>query len=187
MRAARRQTPAGAGDTEHMEDPAGRDETIEVVVEIPKGSRNKYEFDHARHVIRLDRVLHSSVHYPTDYGFVPDSLAADGDPLDVLVLVDEGTFPGCRLAARPIGLLHMADEHGEDVKVLAVLAHDPRYDEVRELTDLAPHWRREVEVFFATYKQLEDDKEVTVGGWEGRDAAWRAVAGARQAFQARAG
>ncbi len=158
-----------------MEATHGPDDTVEVVVEIPKGSRNKYEYDHRGHVIRLDRVLHSSVHYPTDYGFVPDTLAADGDPLDVLVLVDEGTFPGCRLAARPVGLLHMADEHGEDVKVLAVLDRDPRYDEVRDLRDLAPHWLREIEVFFATYKQLEDEKEVTVGGWEGRDAAWRAV------------
>ncbi|HVA22306.1 MAG TPA: inorganic diphosphatase [Candidatus Micrarchaeia archaeon] len=165
-----------------IEEP-GADETLEVVVEIPKGSRNKYEYDHRRHVIRLDRVLHSSVHYPTDYGFVPDTLAADGDPLDVLVLVDEGTFPGCRLAARPVGLLHMADEHGEDVKLLAVLDKDPRYDEIRDLGDLAPHWLREIEVFFGTYKQLEDDKEVLVGGWQGRAAAWRAVDACRAAHR----
>ncbi len=170
-----------------MRPPPVPDGSVEVVVEIPKGSRNKYEYDHRADVIRLDRVLHSSVHYPTDYGFVPDTLAADGDPLDVLVLVDEGTFPGCRLIARPIGLLHMADEHGEDVKLLAVLARDPRFDEIHDLGDLAPHWLREIEVFFATYKQLEDDKEVLVGGWEGRAAAWRAVAACRASAADRAG
>ena len=157
--------------------------TVPVIVEIPKGSRNKYEYDHARHWIRLDRVLHSSVHYPTDYGFVPDTLAADGDPLDALVLIEEGTFPGCHLEVRPIGLLHMADEHGEDVKLLAVLAGDPRFDPIRDLHDLAPHWLREIEVFFETYKQLEDDKEVQVGGWEGRAAACGAVDATREAYR----
>jgi inorganic pyrophosphatase len=160
---------------------------IEVEVEIPKGSRNKYEMDHQTNRIRLDRVLHSSVHYPTDYGFVPDTLAEDGDPLDALVIVEEGTFPGCTVPARPIGLLHMADEHGTDVKLLCVAAGDPRFDPIRELEDLAPHWLREIEVFFETYKQLEDQKEVSVGGWEGRAAALAAIAGCRLRARERGG
>lgn len=151
------------------------DQVVEVMVEIPKGSRNKYEMDHQTHRIRLDRVLHSSVHYPTDYGFIPETLAEDGDPLDALVVVEDGTFPGCLVPARPIGLLHMADEHGTDIKVLCVAASDPRFDPINELEDLAPHWLREIEVFFETYKQLEDMKEVSVGGWEGREAAWAAI------------
>ena len=155
-------------------------DVVEVIVEIPKGSRNKYEMDHHSNRIRLDRVLHSSVHYPTDYGFVPVTLAEDGDPLDALVIVEEGTFPGCSLPARPIGLLHMADEHGTDIKLLCVAAGDPRFDTIRELADLAPHWLREIEIFFETYKQLEDQKEVTVGGWEGRAAAMVAVERCRQ-------
>lgn len=155
------------------------DETVEVVVEIPRGSRNKYEMDHHSQRIRLDRVLHSSVHYPTDYGFIPDTLAEDGDPLDALVLVEEGTFPGCAVPARPIGLLHMADEHGTDIKVLCVTASDPRFGGIHRLEDLAPHWLREIEVFFETYKQLEDSKEVSVGGWQGPEAAWAAIADCR--------
>ncbi len=153
---------------------------VEVVVEIPRGSRNKYEMDHLTHRIRLDRVLHSSVHYPTDYGFIPETLAEDGDPLDALVVVEEGTFPGCTVPARPIGLLHMADEHGTDVKVLCVAASDPRFDQIVGLTDLAPHWLREIEMFFETYKRLEDRKEVTVGGWEGTGAAWEAIDSCRR-------
>jgi inorganic pyrophosphatase len=156
---------------------------VEVVVEIPKGSRNKYEMDHRTHRIRLDRVLHSSVHYPTDYGFVPDTLAEDGDPLDALVIVEEGTFPGCEVPARPIGLLHMADEHGTDIKLLCVAAGDPRFDTIKELADLAPHWLREIEIFFETYKQLEDQKEVSVGGWEGQAAAMAAIETCRERAQ----
>ena len=158
-----------------MAEPESGAETIDVMVEIPRGSRNKYEMDHQTQTIRLDRVLHSSVHYPTDYGFVPDTLAEDGDPLDALVIVDEGTFPGCSVPARPIGLLHMSDEHGVDIKLLCVAAGDPRFDPITELGDLAPHWLKEIEIFFETYKQLEDDKEVTVGRWEGRDAARAAI------------
>lgn len=157
-----------------------RGEVIEVIVEIPKGSRNKYEMDHQTNRVHLDRVLHSSVHYPTDYGFVPGTLAEDGDPLDALVIVEEGTFPGCSVPARPIGLLHMADEQGTDIKLLCVAAGDPRFDTIRELEDLAPHWLREIEIFFETYKQLEDEKEVSVGGWEGRDAAMVATEACRQ-------
>src|SRR4051812_16885132 len=105
---------------------AEQPDAIEVVIEIPKGSRNKYEFDHATGAIRLDRVLFSSVHYPTDYGFFPGTHAADGDPLNVLVLVDEPTFPGCRMLVRPVGVLVMRDDKGKDEKILAAPLADPR-------------------------------------------------------------
>src|SRR5947209_5477681 len=101
-------------------------DSIDVFIEIPQGSRNKYEYDHVSHAIRLDRVLHSSVHYPSDYGFIPDTLSEDGDPLDVLVLVYEPTFPGCIIPVRPIGVLRMNDDKGYDEKILAVPAGDPR-------------------------------------------------------------
>src|SRR5579872_3139231 len=125
---------------------------IEVVIEIPQGSRNKYEYDHEQHVIRLDRVLYSSVHYPADYGFMPGTLSKDGDPLDVLVLVFDPTFPGCRVPVRPVGVLHMVDDKGEDEKILAVPTVDPRFGYVHDIADLDEHWLKEIENFFATYK-----------------------------------
>jgi len=137
---------------------------IDVIVEIPRGSRNKYEYDDERNLFRLDRVLYSSVHYPTDYGFIPGTCAPDGDHLDVLVLVEEPTFPGCVIKARPIGVLRMRDEAGEDLKILAVPLGDPRLRSITNLTDLSPHWLREIENFFATYKRLED-KETEILGW----------------------
>jgi inorganic pyrophosphatase len=143
-------------------------DTIEVVIEIPQGSRNKYEFDHATGVIRLDRVLHSSVHYPADYGFVPDTLSKDGDPLDVLVLTLDPTFPGCHVPARPIGVLRMIDDKGEDEKILAVPVGDPRFDDVHDLPNLHGHWLKEIENFFDTYKLLEE-KCTELLGWS--DAA----------------
>jgi starch synthase len=148
-------------------------EIIEAVVEIPRGSRNKYEFDHVSGVIRLDRVLYSSVHYPTDYGFIPGTLAADGDPLDVLIIVEEPTFPGCRVRARPVGVLVMRDEKGIDEKILAVPIADPRFDGMEDLKDLQGHWLLEIENFFATYKTLEC-KETQMEGWKGAEEA-RAV------------
>ena len=147
---------------------------IDVVVEIPQGSRNKYEYDHDRHVIRLDRVLHSSVHYPTDYGFIPQTLSKDGDPLDALIVVHEPTFPGCHVPARPIGVLKMRDEKGEDAKILAVPTGDPRFDEVNDLHDLPSHWLREIETFFATYKLL-DKTYADLDGWDDRAAAGRVI------------
>ncbi len=146
-------------------------DAIEVVIEIPKGSRNKYEFDHETGVIRLDRVLFSSVHYPTDYGFFPGTQAPDGDPLDVLVLVDEPTFPGCRMLVRPVGVLVMRDDKGEDEKILAAPVADPRRDDIRDLSDVNKHLLAEIENFFATYKLLED-KPTEICGWRGRDEAW---------------
>src|SRR5437660_1444765 len=154
-------------------------ELIEVVVEIPRGSRNKYEFDQARGVFVLDRVLYSSVHYLTDYGYIVDTLAGDEDPLDALVVVNEPTFPGCHIMARPIGLLNMQDERGRDEKILAVPLGDPRYRSIAALKDLDAHWLIEIENFFRIYKTLED-KETEVVGWEGAEAAARVIADARQ-------
>ena len=153
-------------------------DTVDVFVEIPRGSRAKYELDKKTGHIRLDRVLHSSVHYPADYGFVMDTIGGDGDPLDALVIVEEPTFPGCVMPARPIGTLFMRDGKGEDEKILAVPAGDPRFDEILTLDDLAKHWQREIETFFATYKTLEAD-DTEVKGWHGADTAWRVIDEAR--------
>jgi inorganic pyrophosphatase len=149
-------------------------ESIEVTIEIPQGSRNKYEYDHATGQIRLDRVLHSSVHYPADYGFLRNSLSQDGDPLDVLVLVLDPTFPGCVVPARPIGVLRMRDDKGDDEKILAVPTGDPRFDDVSDLPDLHGHWLKEIEHFFATYKLLEE-KDTELYGWEGAAEARRVI------------
>jgi inorganic pyrophosphatase len=154
-------------------------DSLEVVVEIPRGSRNKYEFDETTGAIRLDRVLYSSVHYPTDYGFIPDTRAEDGDHLDVLVVVEEPTFPGCHLRVRPVGCLNMRDEKGMDHKIVAVPVADPRFEQVRDLPDLAHHWLREIENFFATYKTLEA-KETEVTGWDGKQSAWNVIRAARE-------
>jgi len=157
-------------------------ESIDVLIEIPRGSRNKYELDRERGVIRLDRVLYSSVHYPTDYGLIPETLSPDGDELDVLVMVEEPTFPGCLVAARPIGVLEMHDEQGEDSKILAVPLGEPRFSEVWKLRDLSPHWLREIENFFETYKRLQDvNTELT--GWADRDVALKVIAEARQRYR----
>ncbi len=146
---------------------------IEAVVEIPRGSRNKYEFDHLTGHIRLDRVLYSSVHYPADYGFLPNTRADDGDPVDVLVLCDEPTFPGCHVAVRPIGVLLMRDEAGTDEKVLAVPVADPRFAGIEDIEDLQQHRLLEIQNFFDTYKELEGNKETHVEEWRGAEAARR--------------
>ena len=147
---------------------------LDVIIEIPRGSRNKYEYDVEMKCIRLDRVLFSSVHYPTDYGFVPHKCAEDGDHLDVMVVVEEPTFPGCMITVRPIGVLEMTDENGLDYKILAVPDADPRFTEVRKLRDLPSHWLLEIENFFASYKALED-KETNVRGWHDREKAWDVI------------
>lgn len=141
-------------------------EAIDILVEIPRGSRNKYEYDEARKGIRLDRVLYSSVHYPTDYGFMPNTMAEDGDHLDVLIVVEEPTFPGCWIKVRPIGALKMRDEKGIDHKILAVPVGDRRFDGITELDDLSHHWLKEIENFFGTYKTLEGVL-TEILGWEG--------------------
>ncbi len=155
---------------------------IDVVTEIPKGSRNKYEFDEATGRFRLDRVLYSSVHYPTDYGFVPDTLAEDGDHLDVLLIVNEPTFPGCHVQARPVAVLCMRDEKGIDQKILAVPVRDPRFDEIADLGDVPAHVLAEIENFFGTYKTLEG-KETQTAGWRDAACAQRIIAEAAQRFR----
>jgi inorganic pyrophosphatase len=155
---------------------------VEAIIEIPSGSRNKYEYDHERGIFRLDRVLYSSVHYPTDYGFIPDTLADDGDPLDILVVVEEPTFPGCHVRARPVGTLVMSDEKGPDEKILAVLVDDPRFDGITHLDQLHPHWLREIENFFAIYKTLQN-KIVTIKGWESVESAWQIIEKFRKQYQ----
>lgn len=155
--------------------------TVWVYVETPQGSRNKYEYDAGLGRLKLDRTLHSAVHYPADYGFIPETHAPDGDHLDALVIVQQATFPGCYVRGRVIGFLEMSDEKGEDQKVLTVAAEDPRFEGIRSLGDLAPHWLREIEVFFSTYKMLED-KSVEVGGWQGKEAALTLINDCRMAY-----
>jgi inorganic pyrophosphatase len=170
----------------HEQVRGGRQEGwVEAMIEIPRGSRNKYEFDHERGVIRLDRVLYSSVHYPTDYGFLPATLSNDGDPLDVLVVVDEPTFPGCLVRVRPIGTLIMIDEKGEDEKILAVPVDDPRYRAVQDLSDLADHWPREISAFFRTYKELQG-VQTDVRDWSPAEAAWRVIEECQERFKQQA-
>jgi inorganic pyrophosphatase len=141
---------------------------INVLVEIPAGSKNKYEFDKDMNAFALDRVLYSSVQYPYDYGFIPNTLADDGDPLDGMVIMDQPTFPGCVIAARPIGMLEMVDGGDRDEKILCVPAKDPRYAEVKSLKDVHPHRLDEIAEFFRSYKNLE--KKVTeILGWQDVD------------------
>jgi inorganic pyrophosphatase len=154
---------------------------INVIVEIPEGSRNKYEYDKKLDIIRLDRALHSSIHYPGDYGFAPQTLALDGDPLDVLVLAIVPTFPGCLLAARPIGLLAMLDEGKQDDKILAVPVGEPAFDEIYNYTQMFPHLMKKISHFFETYKALEG-KETSVLGWHDSAYARRIIAESHARF-----
>lgn len=119
--------------------PSAREGAVEAIVEIPRGSRNKCEMNHETGEIRLDRALFSSVHYPSDYGFIPGTMGSDGDPLDVLIVVEEPTFPGCHVFVRLIGVLVMEDEKGLDEKLLAVPVADPRFNGIRDIKDLQPH------------------------------------------------
>jgi len=141
-----------------------KQKSFDVLIEIPKGSRNKYEYDFELKKIRYDRMLFSSMMYPADYGFIPETLALDGDPLDVLVLVTEPTFPGCVMEVKPIGVFHMADEKGPDEKIICVPVSDPIWNRLTDLSDMNPHLLKEIEHFFQVYKDLEQ-KKVDVGGW----------------------
>jgi inorganic pyrophosphatase len=153
---------------------------VEAIIEIPKGSRNKYELDHASGRIRLDRMLFTSTRYPSDYGFIDDTLADDGDPLDVLVLLDEPTFPGCLITARVIGMFRMRDEKGADEKILAVPAADPRMAQLQDIEDVPAFERLEIEHFFQVYKDLEPGKSVLGEGWADRAAAEAEVEASRK-------
>ncbi|HXX91839.1 MAG TPA: inorganic diphosphatase [Acidimicrobiales bacterium] len=158
---------------------------FDVVVEIPKGQRNKYEMDHATGRIYLDRLLFTSTHYPADYGFIEGTLGRDGDPLDALVLVEEPTFPGCVVHARALGMFRMTDEKGPDDKVITVPARDPRLAHLQELADLPEFERLEIQHFFEIYKDLEPGKSVEGATWAGRqEAEAEIVEAVRRAGQA---
>jgi inorganic pyrophosphatase len=156
--------------------PPGRHppEEVTAVIEIPFGTRNKYELDKTTGLIRLDRVLYSSMHYPGDYGFIPRTLYLDGDPLDIVVLVKEQTFPGCLIDVRPLGILRMLDKGEPDDKVLGVPLHDPYYEEFYDIADIPRHLLKEIEHFFERYKDLEG-KRVQILGWEKSDVAMRVI------------
>jgi inorganic pyrophosphatase len=153
-------------------------------VEIPQGSRNKYEYDEERRVIRLDRHLFSSVVYPTDYGFLEETAGENGRHLDALVLVNEPTFPGCRIDVRPVGLFRMRDQAGVDDKVLCVPVGDPEWRDVHELEDVSQRLRDEIGHFFAVYTDLEPDRVVAIEGWTDRAEAEREIAEALDRFRA---
>jgi inorganic pyrophosphatase len=143
---------------------------FEAVIEVPKGSRNKYEMNHQTGVIELDRELFTATRYPADYGFIPHTLAGDGDPLDVLVVLDEPTFPGCHINCRPLGVFWMHDEKGPDAKILAVPVNDSRVT-WEDLEDVPPHVVMEIGHFFEIYKDLEPGKSTDTRGWSGKAAA----------------
>lgn len=147
---------------------------VYVIVEVPKRSRNKYEYDTRAGVLKLDRVLYSSLHYPGDYGFIPRTYYDDGDPMDILVIVNEPSFPGCVIEARPIGIFHMRDKDYPDDKILAVPATDPIFNGYRSLSDVPPHFLDEVTHFFSVYKDLQRIR-VEALGWEGQKIAFAAI------------
>lgn len=152
-------------------------------VEIPRGSRNKYEYDHEAGVMRLDRRLFTATTYPADYGFVPQTLSGDGDPLDALVLVEDPTFPGCVVEGRPVGLLWMQDEAGPDAKIICVPSTEPRWKEVNDLRDLPEELLEEIKHFFDVYKALEPGKNSSTAGFEGAKAAWREIDASRSNYR----
>jgi inorganic pyrophosphatase len=154
---------------------------ITVMVEIPKGSRNKYEWDKQRNMLKFDRMLFSAVHYPSDYGFIPETLARDGDPLDALVLIWEPTFPGCIIEVKPVGLFRMWDEKGPDEKILCVPVADPLWNHIECLSDVPPHLLKEIQHFFSIYKELEE-KKTGIEGWEDRESAIRAIRESQQRY-----
>ena len=154
-------------------------EEINVVVDIPRGSSNKYEYNEEGGYTELDRVLYSPMFYPFEYGFIPQTASEDGDSLDVALLITYPTFSGCVIKARPIGVLLMEDEEGTDNKIIAVPIDkvDPRFKEIRTISDLGEHIKKEIEVFFSDYKKLEKEKYkfVKVGGWQGIEAAMEVI------------
>jgi inorganic pyrophosphatase len=152
-----------------------------MIVEIPKGTANKYEYDGNLGIFRLDRTLYSPMHYPGDYGFVPGTLAEDNDPLDILVIVQEPSFTGCLIEARPVGVLNMVDREESDEKIIAVPTKNPRYDQIHTLDQLFSHTRRELEHFFSIYKELEG-RVATTQGWGGPREARKLIMEARQRY-----
>jgi inorganic pyrophosphatase len=156
-------------------------ELVRMIVEIPKNSTNKYEYDGRLGVFRLDRALYSPMHYPGDYGFIPGTLAEDNDPMDVLVLVQEPSFTGCMIEVRPVGILNMVDSEEGDQKVLAVPTRNPRYDQIHTMDQIFPHVRREIEHFFTIYKELEG-RLTRMEGWGGPREARKAIVDSRHRY-----
>ena len=156
-------------------------ELVRAIIEIPKNSTNKYEYDGALGVFKLDRALYSPMHYPGDYGFIPGTLADDGDPLDVLTLVDEPSFTGCLIEVRPVGILYMVDEKENDQKLLAVPNRNPRFDSIHTMDQVFPHIRREIEHFFSIYKELQG-ANTNIKGWGGPPEARKMISKARQSY-----
>ena len=161
-------------------------ETVYAIVEIPRGSRNKYEYHKEHGVIFLDRVLYSSLHYPGDYGLIPRTFCDDGDPLDVMIMIKEPTFPGCVVKVRPIGLFRMKDRGQLDVKILAVPTNDPIHKDYYDLPDIPQHYLEEIRHFFQVYKDLEGSS-VEVMGWENADAARAEIMASKQLYEERFG
>jgi len=162
------------------------DDSFECIVEIPKGSRNKYEWDHERDRLVLDRFLFSSVVYPTDYGFIPDTLGQDEDPLDVMICVSEPTFPGCLIEVKPIALFRMRDDKGQDDKVVCVPLEDPNWNHMEHMSDIPQPLRDEISHFFSVYKTPEG-KVVKIDGWFEKEAAIDAIESSRKAWAAQNG
>lgn len=168
-------------------DPAVDSDVLTCIIEIPKGSRNKYEYDPALGAIKLERFVSASVVYPTDYGYVPDTLAPDGDALDVLVCVSEPTFPGCYVHTKVVGLFRMSDEKGPDDHVVCVPHGDPGWNRLEDVEDLPEQLRSEISHFFAVYKDLDTNRHSEVKGWADRTAALGTIAEARKAFREQCG
>ncbi len=159
-------------------------ETIDVIIEIPRDSHNKYEYDHETHQIKLDRHLVVSMGYPAEYGFIPDTLGGDGDPLDVLVLTEYPTFPGCHIEVKVLGMCVMTDENGEDGKLIAVPAYDKEWKGATDIDDVPKTVKDRISHFFTVYKDLDEGKWVKVENWVGREAALAELAASRERFTA---
>lgn len=157
-------------------------QVINAIIEIAKETHNKYEYDEELDIIKLDRVLHSPMHYPVDYGFIPETRSKDGDHLDVMVITNSPVFTGCLIEVRPVGVLIMSDESGDDEKILAVPLKNPNYDHIKNLKDVEPHFLKELVHFFTEYKRLED-KDVNVKGWLNRTEAFKIIRESAKVYQ----
>lgn len=153
------------------------------LVEIPKGSSNKFEYNREYGVFFLDRVLYGAVYFPTEYGIIPQTWSEDEDPLDVMVFSSFHTFPGCLLTCRPIGTLRMIDSGEQDNKIIAVPSKDPRFEKVQDLADIAPHLKKEIKNFWENYSELQPGKKIKVEGWSGKEAAWEIITSAVKNYQ----
>ena len=159
------------------------DEMVKIIVEIPRGSQNKYEYDHETHQIMLDRHLIVSMGYPAEYGFIPDTLGGDGDPLDILVLTEYPTFPGCQIDTKVLGMCIMTDENGEDAKIIGVPAYDPQWKSASDIGDIPKNILDRIAHFFTVYKDLDEGKWMKVENWVGKEEALAEIAASRARYQ----